>query len=74
MMNELREAAHHILYVTANSNGMNGLSNNTRIVDITPPWVTWLVAGNVVVIGGALVGLVFNIRRTIKNQKKWKED
>ena len=70
MMNELREAAHHILYVTANSNGMNGISNSTRIVNITPPWVMWLVAANVAVIGGALAGLALNIRRTVRNMKK----
>lgn len=70
MMNELREAAHHILYVTANSNGMNGISNSTRIVNITPPWVMWLIAANVTVIGGALAGLALNIRRTVRNMKK----
>ena len=70
MMNELREAAHHILYVTANSNGMNGISNSTRIVNITPPWVMWLVAATVAVIGGALAGLALNIRRTVRNMKK----
>ena len=69
MMMELREAAHHILYVTANSKGMNGFTANTRIVDIIPPWTVGVIILSIVVIGGALVGFVFNILRTIRNMK-----
>lgn len=70
MLNELREAAHHILYVTANSNGMNGFTANTRIVDITPPWVIGVIFLSIVVIGGAAVGSVFNVIVTVRNMKK----
>lgn len=69
MMQELREAAHHTLYMTANSNGMNGFASNTKVVKVTPPWVIWLAIANAVVILGALIGSFFNIKRMLRNRK-----
>jgi len=34
----LRQAAHRILYTVANSNAMNGIDSNVRIVTVTPWW------------------------------------
>lgn len=73
MVTALREAAHHVLYVTVNSNGMNGLTSNTKIVNIIPPWVICLIIANVVVICACIGGSFVNIKRTIKNRKEDKE-
>ena len=34
----MREAAKRTMYATLHSNAMNGFSNNTKIIRITPPW------------------------------------
>lgn len=38
LLNQLRRAAKDILYNDANSNRMNGISNNTTIIKLTPWW------------------------------------
>ncbi|HHV09358.1 MAG TPA: beta-glucosidase [Clostridiales bacterium] len=38
LLGSLRRAAHNILYVTVNSNIMNGYSTNSKVVAITPWW------------------------------------
>jgi beta-glucosidase len=35
----MRESAHRILYTVAHSNAMNGLSSNTEVITLTPPWI-----------------------------------
>ena len=34
----MRESAKRTMYATLHSNAMNGFSNNTKIISITPPW------------------------------------
>ncbi len=70
MVKALRNAAHNILYVTGNSNGMNGISSSTKIINVTPHWVYGVVALNVVVIGAAVAGFVVNLIYTIRKNKK----
>lgn len=36
---QMRECVHRILYTTVHSNSMNGISSNTSVRYITPPWV-----------------------------------
>lgn len=43
----MRQASHRILYTVANSNGMNGISANTKIVPVTPWWQTALIGVDV---------------------------
>ena len=45
---QMRLAAKRILYATANSNAMNGISAGTRLVKITPPWQQALINATIV--------------------------
>ena len=61
----MREAAHHILYVVANSAAMNGYDENTTIQSNTPWWEIALVVLMVVLVAFlifAIVKLVLEIR------------
>lgn len=51
----LRNACKNILYTVANSNAMNGLSANTRVVHKMPTWQKLLIAVDCAV-GILLVG------------------
>ena len=44
----LRESSHRILYTVLHSRGMDGISANTRIVQVTPWWQTALSAVQIV--------------------------
>ena len=62
----MRTASHRILYTVANSNGMNGISANTKIVPVTPWWQTAIIGVDVTL--GALtllcaVKLVGKVRK-----------
>ena len=65
---KMREAAHRILYVTVQSNAMNGITFGTKIVAITPWWQIALdqirvEVGTLFVISSALAfGLYFVAR------------
>lgn len=51
----MREAAHRILYTTAQSNALNGFDSDTIVRLVTPWWQTALIAMNTVfgILGGA---------------------
>ncbi len=51
----MRESAHRILYTVVHSNAMNGITSSTRIIVITPGWVTAVRA--VQITAGVLFGL-----------------
>ena len=36
----MRESAHRICYTVVHSNAMNGITANTRIIVLTPAWMT----------------------------------
>lgn len=60
-MNLLRNACKNILYTVANSNAMNGMSANTKVVYKMPAWQKALIAVDVVagVLLAALAGWTF---------------
>lgn len=64
----LRQSAHRILYTVANSNAMNGLDANVRIVAVTPWWQTALYALCAVM----AVGTVLSAMKLVKAVKKSK--
>lgn len=66
----MRNTAHNVLFVAANSNGMNGLSATTKVVDKIPPWVYWLAALNIVLVAALTVGTVYNIKIMKRNGGK----
>ncbi len=38
LLSAARQATHRILYTYVNSNAMNGVAANTKVVKVTPPW------------------------------------
>ena len=71
---DLRRACHNILYNVANSNVMNYIGANTKVVKVTPPWKKTLIIVDVVglasliTLGGFLVGKSKrNNKREVKN-------
>ena len=66
---QMRTAAHRILYSTVHSIGMNGISKSTRLVPITPAWQIALISVDSVV-GVLFVGSVgYAIYLFIKSKK-----
>lgn len=54
----MREAVHRNLYVMVNSSAMNGMSSNTRVEKITPPWEMAVLGAEVaagILAGGCLL-------------------
>lgn len=70
ILQDLRTASRHILYTYANSNAMNGISNNTRTIAITPMWIKALYVADGVVALLVLLGSVLLIRRIVKLRKE----
>ena len=54
----VRQAAHRVLYVIANSAAMNGISADSRMVPVMPLWQKWLIAADVGVALLAAAGVV----------------
>lgn len=58
----MRESAKRILYTVAHSNAMNGFSSSTRVIRITPGWVTAVIAIDIalgVLCAVSIAGLIF---------------
>ncbi len=68
IQNHIRNAAHNVLYTIANSNAMNGVDSDSKIVKTTPSWVYGLIIIDVVL----LVIIVFLVRCSVKLFKKKK--
>ena len=71
VMNNVREASQHIIYAVANSNAINGISKNTKIVTILPWWQKALYALDAVVWLGGLL-LIFSTTLKLLKRKKVK--
>jgi beta-glucosidase len=65
----MRQAAHNIAYAVAQSNAMNGLSSDSRIVPVTPLWQKALIGADIV-IGLLLAGTVFLVTRRLVRQRR----
>ena len=64
----MRESTHRILYTVVNSNAMNGVTAETKIVSVTPWWKTALICVDVVL--GILVAVsIFMLVKRIKARK-----
>lgn len=68
ILNALRDSAHRICYTYVNSNLMNGLTASSRVVDVTPPWVYWMVVVDAVVLYGIYIAVLSPI--LFKKQNK----
>ena len=65
----LREASKRILYTVANSNAMNGVSENVQIVEVRVWWQTTIIVLDVV-FGVLAAGSAFMLVRTTRQKKK----
>lgn len=68
VMGQLREASRHILYAVSRSFAMNGISSTAQVVSVTPIWQMALYVLDVVVLVGAVAGVIALVRKT-----SWKE-
>lgn len=68
----MSEASHRILYTVANSHAMNGFTEETAIVNVTPWWETVLVA-LIVVLSLAQIGSVIMLVRNVRRKKVIRE-
>lgn len=68
VQNNFRNAAHNVLYAIANSNAMNGIDQDSKVVKTTPGWVYGLVILDIVF----AVIIFFLIRGSVKLFKKKK--
>ena len=66
----MREAAKRILYTTVHSNAMNGISSNTRIIQITPDWMVALLSVDVAFGVLWVLGLSYATVIKVKNKKR----
>ena len=69
----MRESAHRILYTVVHSRGMDGISSDTRIIQVTPWWSTAITAVQVVTAVLTLAGaalLVMDIAGISLKKKK----
>ena len=65
----MREASKRILYTVANSNAMNGVSENVQIVEVRVWWQTTIIVLDVV-FGVLAAGSAFMLVRTTRQKKK----
>ena len=73
VMTALRESAHRVLYAYAQCNVMNGVTADTKIVPVTPPWQIALIVADGIIGAAIIVGVVFTTRMLVKESKKIKE-
>ena len=75
VMTKVREACHRILYTVVNTAAMNGITKNTRVVEVTPAWRYWLLSLTIVVSVGIVAGAVLvTYHFYFKKDKKEKEE
>lgn len=73
IVNEMRESTKRIFYTVANSNAMNGMSSDDRIVKITPWWEMALKVFRAVFIL-TTIGCVIMLVKAIKRKKEMKAE
>jgi len=70
----MRNASHRFLYNIVNSSAMNGISQTSRVVSITPAWMNWLHAADVVIALVCVAGPVLGIAALVGREKlNWKK-
>lgn len=57
----MRESAHRTLYTVVHSRGMDGISADTKIVQVTPWWSTALTTAQYVLLALSILGIVLLI-------------
>lgn len=68
IMTYLRNAAHDICYTVSHSVAMNGLSETSKLVNITPLWMKWMYTLDAVVAVLAVGCIYWMVRRNKDEQ------
>lgn len=70
----MRESSHRILYTVLHSRGMDGISSDTMVVQVTPWWTTALTTAQIVLVILSLLGATLLITDiagiTLRKKKK----
>lgn len=66
----LRNASHRILFVVANSNAMNGIDANVRIISVITPWQIGMIILDIVVYAGGVFLIAFSAYKWFKQFRK----
>lgn len=69
VLSDLRRAATNVAYTVVNSNAMNGLTADSRIVSVTPAWRWWLI-GLDVALGGLVLGGAGLVTRSLLRRRR----
>jgi beta-glucosidase len=67
---DIHRAAHNVAYAIINSNAMNGLASDSRVVAVTPAWRIWLIVADVVLVLGALTIAGVVTRKLITQRRR----
>ena len=65
----MRQAVKNVLYTTANSNAMNGLSSTTQVEYLTPVWLTVMTVVTAALGLAVICGVLLVLRRVKKHEK-----
>lgn len=74
VMNNVRKAAHNIIYAVANSNAINGISPDSKVVTIVPIWQKALFAVDAIVWIISILVVVLTTRTLLIQRRKVIED
>lgn len=72
LLTRVREACHHLIYVFANSNLINGFSSSVSVIEVTPFYIPLFDTLKFVVLGLAAVGVSAYVTLLIVEQRKEK--
>ncbi len=70
VMSRVRLACHRILFTTVNTAAMNGISQSSKVVSVTPAWRVWLTILLVVLYVVIAVGAFFVTKHFFFPKKK----
>ena len=69
VISNMQRAAHNISYAISHSNAMNGLSANSKIVNVTPLWRWGVYALDALVAIGSVATIVFSVMQIIRRRQ-----
>ncbi len=69
VVQNIRKSVHDIIYTIVNSNAMNGVSANTKVVTVMPLWQYWLIVFDIIVGLFVLISTVLVTRKLMKQNK-----
>jgi beta-glucosidase len=69
VVTNIRKAAKNIIYTIVNSNAMNGLAADSKIVKVMPTWQYWMITLDVIVGLYVLISTILVTKKLIRQKK-----